>query len=59
MSPSRGRPPIDNPKCVRLEIRLTKRQAETLAECAEMLQVSRTDVINLGVTMVKAKLDKK
>lgn len=59
MSPSKGRPPIDNPKNVRLEIRLTKEQAETLAECAERLQITRTDVINKGVDMVKAELDKK
>lgn len=59
MSPSKGRPPIDNPKNIRLEIRLTKEQAETLSECAEKLQVSRTDVINKGVEMVKAELDKK
>ncbi len=59
MSPSRGRPPIDNPKNVRLEIRLTKKQAETLAECAEKLQVTRTDVINMGVAMLKAELDKR
>ena len=59
MSPSKGRPPIDNPKNVRLEIRLTVQQAETLSECAERLQVTRTDVINKGVEMVKAELDKK
>ena len=59
MSPSKGRPPIDNPKNVRLEIRLTVQQAETLSECAERLQVTRTDVINKGVEIVKAELDKK
>ena len=59
MSPPKGRPPIDNPKNVRLEIRLTAQQAETLSECAERLQVTRTDVINKGVEMVKAELDKK
>lgn len=55
----RGRPPIDNPKKVRFEIRLTEKQAETLAECAEKLHTTRTDVINKGVAMVKAELDKK
>ncbi len=54
----RGRPPIENPKSVRLEIRLTEQQAETLAECAEKLHTTRTDVINKGVAMVKAELDK-
>ena len=59
MSPSKGRPPIDNPKKVRIEIRMTEQQAEILSECADRLQVTRTDVINRGVEMVKAELDKK
>nr|WP_325257392.1 hypothetical protein [uncultured Oscillibacter sp.] len=59
MSPSKGRPPIDNPKSVRFEIRMTKEQAKVLQECAEELQVTRTDVINKGIAMVKAELDKK
>ncbi|MCI9333113.1 MAG: hypothetical protein HFG05_13260 [Oscillibacter sp.] len=57
MSPSKGRPPIDNPKSVRLEIRMTEQQAQTLTECAERLQATKTEVINKGVEMVKAKLD--
>lgn len=59
MSPSKGRPPIENPKNVRFEIRLTEKQAEILAECAERLQATRADVINRGIKMVKAELDKK
>lgn len=59
MSVTRGRPPIENPKNVRLEIRLTAQQAERLSECAKKLNISRTDVINKGVEMVKAELDKK
>lgn len=55
----RGRPPIENPKNVRLEIRLTEGQASVLSECAERLRISRTDVINRGIEMVKAELDKK
>ena len=58
MSPSKGRPPIDNPKKMRFEIRLTVKQAEMLAECAEKLPMTRTDVINKGVEMVKAEIDK-
>ncbi len=59
MSPSKGRPPIDNPKNVRLEIRLTKTQADVLSECAKRLQITRTEVIIKGVEKVKAELDKK
>lgn len=59
MSPTHGRPPIDNPKKVRLEIRMTKSQADLLEECATRLNTTKTEVINMGVGMVKAKLDKK
>ena len=59
MAPSRGRPPIENPKNVRLEIRLTKEQAETLADCAERLRTTRTDVILKGIAMVRAELGEK
>nr|DAR37630.1 MAG TPA: NikA, BACTERIAL CONJUGATION, RELAXASE, DNA [Caudoviricetes sp.] len=59
MSPSKGRPPIENPKNVRLEIRMTQDQADLLSYCAEKMDISRTDVINRGIEMVKAKLDSK
>lgn len=59
MSPSKGRPPIENPKNVRLEIRMTQDQADLLSYCAEKMEISRTDVINRGIEMVKAKLDSK
>jgi hypothetical protein len=59
MSPARGRPPIDNPKNVRFEVRLTQEQAEQLAYCAEKLEVSKTDVITKGVELVRAQIDKK
>ena len=59
MSPSKGRPPIDNPKNVRLEIRLTQEQANLLKECADKLSLTKTDVINKGISMVKAELEKK
>lgn len=59
MSPTYGRPPIDNPKNVRLEIRMTQSQADLLTECAVRLNTTKTEVINKGVEMVKAELDKK
>lgn len=57
MSP-KGRP-TSNKKTERLEIRLAPDEARNLAECAARLNVSRTDVINMGVQLVKAELDKK
>lgn len=59
MSPRTGRPPMDNPKNIRLEIRLDKDTNEILYRCTESLNISRTDVIVKGIKMVKAKLDNK
>nr|DAQ34165.1 MAG TPA: hypothetical protein [Caudoviricetes sp.] len=57
MSPRTGRP-TSNKKTERLEIRLTPEEAQDLQECADRLNVSKTEVINKGVQLVKAELDK-
>jgi hypothetical protein len=57
MSPKTGRP-TSNKKTERLEIRLTPEEAQDLQECADRLNVSKTEVINKGVQLVKAELDK-
>lgn len=60
MSPiAKGTKLTDNPKNVRLEIRLTKKESELLNECAERMQTTKTDVINKGIQLVKEELDKK
>lgn len=51
MSPRTGRP-TDNPKNVRLEIRLTQQQSDMIEECAKSLCLSKTDVIIKGVESV-------
>ena len=58
MSPA-GRPKVENPKNIRLEIRLTKEQSNVLEYCAKELSKSKTDVINLGIQKVKEELEKK
>lgn len=58
MSPRTGRPTA-NKKTERLEIRLTPDEAKILQECSDRLQTSKTEVINKGVQLVKAELDKK
>lgn len=58
MSPRTGRPTA-NKKTERLEIRLTPDEALVLNQCAEQLQISKTEVINKGVRLVKAELDEK
>lgn len=58
MSPRTGRP-TSNKKTERLEIRLTPEEAHDLQQCAEKLEISKTEVINKGVQLVKAQLDEK
>ena len=58
MSPA-GRPKIENPKNIRLEIRLTQEQSDNLEYCARKLDKNKTDVINLGIQKIKDELEKK
>lgn len=60
MSPlKKGTKLTDNPKNIRLEVRLTQSEADLLQECAEKLKTTRTNVINQGIKLVKEKIDKK
>lgn len=58
MSAKMGRPTA-NKKTERLEIRLTPQEAQDLQYCAHALGISRTDVINKGVQLVKEEVVKK
>ncbi len=49
----------NNPKNVRLDLRLTKSEAEDLQYCADRLETSRTEVINRGIKKIKEEIDKK
>ena len=57
MSP-KGRP-TTNKKTERLEIRLAPNELALMQECADKLKISKTEVINKGVKLVKAEIDKK
>jgi len=59
MSPRTGRPPKENPRNVNLNIRITKDEAEMIRDCANKLEITRTDVIIKGVKMVRDDLNKK
>lgn len=59
MSPRTGRPPLENPKSVKMNIRISEETAKDLQECAEALQISRVNVIEQGIQLVKANLQKK
>ena len=58
MSPRTGRP-TTNKKTERLEIRLAPDELELMEECSKILNVSKTEVINKGVKLVKAEIDQK
>lgn len=53
----KGQKLTDNPKNVRLDLRLTKSEAEDLQYCADKLKTSRTDVINRGVRKIKEEIE--
>lgn len=59
MSPKLGQKLTDNPKTVKLNLRLTKQEAEDIQYCAEKLNTTRVDVINRGVKKIKEEIDKK
>ena len=42
-----------------LQLRMSSEELALLDECAKKLNISRTDVVNKGVLLVKEELDKK
>lgn len=59
LSPRTGRPPKDVTKSVDLGLRITKETADKLQKCADALKISRTQVIEKGIDLVEAELNKK
>ena len=59
MSPRTGRPPSDNPKNLRINLRISQKTADLLEECAEKMHTSRVQVVERGLELIKAELDKK
>ena len=49
----------DNPRNIRLGIRLTQEEANDIQYCADKLKTNRTDIINRGVKKIKEEIDKK
>lgn len=58
MSPRTGRPPVENPKNVKMNIRISEETAKDLQECAEALKIPRIGVIEKGIKLVKAEIEK-
>lgn len=59
MSPRTGRPPKANPRNINLNIRITKDESEKIRECAEKLNLTRTDTIMKGIDMVEKEIKEK
>lgn len=57
MSPRTGRPPIENPKSVKMNIRISEETAKELQECADALNISRVNVIEKGIKLVKSQIE--
>jgi len=58
MSPRTGRPPKENPRNVNLNIRITKEESERIQNCADKLNMTRTDTIMKGIGMVEKEVEK-
>ena len=60
MSPKMGRPiKGESPRDKSLQLRMSQKELDLLDECAKKLSISRTDVVNKGIRLVKDELDKK
>ncbi len=60
MSPRTGRPiKGDSKRDKSLQLCMSEQELELLHECAKRLGVSRTDVVSMGIRLVKAELDQK
>ena len=58
--PKTGRPVKGTSKRDKsLQLRMSEEELSLLEECAERLNLSRTDVVNRGIKLVKDGLDKK
>lgn len=60
MSPRTGRPPKNgSSKNISLQLRITEKTANELKECSEILEISRTEVIEQSVEQFHKKVIKR
>lgn len=59
MSPRIGRPPKENPKDIRIQIRLDKEYIHKLDECAKRDGSTRSGIIRKGIDLMYSDGDKK
>jgi uncharacterized protein (DUF1778 family) len=54
-----GRPPINNPKDKRLQIRVDEKTIELLDRCAEAKGTNRSEIVREGIELVSESLETK
>lgn len=60
MSPRTGRPPKgETSKNISLQLRISEKTANELKKCSEILNISRTEVIEKGVELIYKETVKK
>ena len=52
MSPTQGRPPIENPKDLQYRLRMTKEDAEKLDYCCKQTGKTKAEVLREGLELV-------
>ena len=53
-----GRPPIENPKDKRLQVRVDESTIKLLDECANKKGTNRSEIVREGIELVSEQLDK-
>ena len=58
VSPTRGRPKLENPKDTMIRVRMDKETIEKLDNCVKAFNTTRSDVIRKGIEKVEAEIKK-
>lgn len=60
VSPRTGRPPKgEESRTEKINIRVSKKEAQKIQDCADRMDTTRTDAIMHGIDLLEAELDKK
>jgi len=60
VSPRTGRPPKgEESSTEKINIRVSKKEAQKIQDCADRMDATRTDAIMAGIDLLKDDLDKK
>lgn len=51
--------PTDSPKSIKLQIRVDEKTMQDLDQCAEKMKSNRSEVVRMGIALVKTNLNKK